>query len=101
MMANSVANHLGKRILLINFPSLGTTLAGENIKFIFREVCVLFNHFLSLCQFILLPPFLLMIRRKSMMQLSSLMSVNRFLSRENMGTTKSTCYSLKLNDMMV
>eukprot|EP00026_Physarum_polycephalum_P001373 Phypoly_transcript_01374.p1 GENE.Phypoly_transcript_01374~~Phypoly_transcript_01374.p1 ORF type:complete len:556 (+),score=115.18 Phypoly_transcript_01374:1030-2697(+) len=37
MMANSVANHLKKKVLLINFPSLGSMSAGENFKFIFRE----------------------------------------------------------------
>lgn len=37
MMANAIANHVNKRILLINFPSLGAMNAGENLKFIFRE----------------------------------------------------------------
>jgi SpoVK/Ycf46/Vps4 family AAA+-type ATPase len=37
MMANALANKLNKKILLINFPSLGSMAAGENFKFIFRE----------------------------------------------------------------
>ncbi|XP_064405407.1 uncharacterized protein LOC135350521 [Halichondria panicea] len=37
MMANALANKLGKKVLLINFPSLGSMTAGENFKFIFRE----------------------------------------------------------------
>ncbi|XP_019854420.1 PREDICTED: uncharacterized protein LOC105313451 [Amphimedon queenslandica] len=37
MMANALANKLGKKVLLINFPSLGSMAAGENFKFIFRE----------------------------------------------------------------
>ena len=38
VQANSVANHLQKKVLLINFPSLGSMSAGENFKFIFRYV---------------------------------------------------------------
>lgn len=37
MMANAVANMLQKRILLINYPSLGYMGADQAIKFIFRE----------------------------------------------------------------
>ena len=37
MMANAIAHHLAKKILLINYPSLGQNEAGENIRFIFRE----------------------------------------------------------------
>ncbi|XP_065889621.1 uncharacterized protein [Dysidea avara] len=37
MMANALANKLSKKVLLINFPSLGGMAAGENFKFIFRE----------------------------------------------------------------
>jgi SpoVK/Ycf46/Vps4 family AAA+-type ATPase len=37
MMANALANKLQKKVLLINFPSLGSMTAGENFKFIFRE----------------------------------------------------------------
>ncbi|KJE90794.1 hypothetical protein CAOG_02039 [Capsaspora owczarzaki ATCC 30864] len=36
MLANALASHLGKRILLINFPSLGSQ-PDQVIKFIFRE----------------------------------------------------------------
>lgn len=37
MMANAVAKMLGKRILLINYPSLGYSVSDEVIRFIFRE----------------------------------------------------------------
>ncbi|GLC47982.1 hypothetical protein PLESTB_000046300 [Pleodorina starrii] len=37
MMANAVAHHVGKKVLLINFPSLGHNEAGEVVRFIFRE----------------------------------------------------------------
>jgi SpoVK/Ycf46/Vps4 family AAA+-type ATPase len=37
MMANALANKMQKKVLLINFPSLGSMSAGENFKFIFRE----------------------------------------------------------------
>ncbi|KAL6050677.1 AAA domain-containing protein [Balamuthia mandrillaris] len=37
MMANALANSLGKKILLINYTSLGGNRADEVIKFIFRE----------------------------------------------------------------
>jgi MoxR-like ATPase len=37
MMANALGNKLSKRILLINFTSLGGNQADEVIKFIFRE----------------------------------------------------------------
>eukprot|EP00935_MAST-01C_sp_MAST-1C-sp1_P000007 g7.t1 len=37
MMANALAALLGKKILLINFPSLGFNEAGAIIKLIFRE----------------------------------------------------------------
>ncbi|KAG2434073.1 hypothetical protein HXX76_007801 [Chlamydomonas incerta] len=37
MMANAVAHHVGKKVLLINFPSLGQNQAGEVVRFIFRE----------------------------------------------------------------
>lgn len=37
MMANAIGAHLKKRILLINFPSLGGFEGGENLKLIFRE----------------------------------------------------------------
>lgn len=37
MMANAIGNHLNKRILLINFPSLGSFTGDENLKWIFRE----------------------------------------------------------------
>ena len=38
MVANALANELDKRVLLINFPSLGAMNADENFKFVFR-VC--------------------------------------------------------------
>jgi len=37
MMANALAAHLGLRVLLINFPSLGGMVAGEIVRSIFRE----------------------------------------------------------------
>lgn len=37
LMANAVSNHLGKRILLVNYPSLGANAADLVIKYIFRE----------------------------------------------------------------
>jgi SpoVK/Ycf46/Vps4 family AAA+-type ATPase len=37
MLAGALAHHLGKKILLINFPSLGGACSGEVAKFIFRE----------------------------------------------------------------
>lgn len=37
LMANAVAKHLGKRILLVNYPSLGSNNADLVIKYIFRE----------------------------------------------------------------
>eukprot|EP01117_Protostelium_nocturnum_P002988 TRINITY_DN13919_c0_g1_i1.p1 TRINITY_DN13919_c0_g1~~TRINITY_DN13919_c0_g1_i1.p1 ORF type:complete len:1057 (+),score=459.92 TRINITY_DN13919_c0_g1_i1:75-3245(+) len=37
MVANAIANHMNKKLLLINFPSLGRMSGGENLKFIFRE----------------------------------------------------------------
>lgn len=36
MMANAVARHVGRKVLLINFPSLGSNEAGTAIRFIFR-----------------------------------------------------------------
>lgn len=41
MMANAVAKHVGRKVLLINFPSLGSNEAGATIRFIFRCVNVL------------------------------------------------------------
>lgn len=38
MMANAVAKHVQRKVLLINFPSLGSNQAGEVIRFIFRSV---------------------------------------------------------------
>lgn len=37
MMANAIANMMGKRILLINYPSLGSRDSDILIKYIFRE----------------------------------------------------------------
>ena len=37
MLANAVATKLKQKILLINFPYLGTNEAGAIIKLIFRE----------------------------------------------------------------
>jgi SpoVK/Ycf46/Vps4 family AAA+-type ATPase len=37
MMANAIAASLGKKVLLINFPYLGTNEAAQIIKLIFRE----------------------------------------------------------------
>jgi SpoVK/Ycf46/Vps4 family AAA+-type ATPase len=37
MMANALANHLGKKVFLINFPSLGGIAAGAVLRYIFRE----------------------------------------------------------------
>ena len=37
MMANALANKLGKKVLLINFLSLGSMSTGENFKFTFCE----------------------------------------------------------------
>lgn len=36
MMANAVAKHVHRKVLLINFPSLGSNEAGATIRFIFR-----------------------------------------------------------------
>ena len=36
MMANAVAKHVSRKVLLINFPSLGSNEAGTAIRFIFR-----------------------------------------------------------------
>ena len=36
MMANAVARHVNKKVLLINFPSFGANEAGEIVRFIFR-----------------------------------------------------------------
>ncbi len=36
MLANALANHLGKKLLLVNFSNLGPQ-AGELLKYIFRE----------------------------------------------------------------
>ncbi len=36
MMANAVAKHVHRKVLLINFPSLGSNEAGQAIRFIFR-----------------------------------------------------------------
>ena len=41
MMANAVAKHVGRKVLLINFPSLGSNEAGTAIRFIFRYVTAL------------------------------------------------------------
>ena len=41
MMANAVAKHVGRKVLLINFPSLGSNEAGTAIRFIFRYVAAL------------------------------------------------------------
>merc|ERR1719456_546039 len=40
MTANAVAAMLKKKILLINFPSIGGGNAGDNVKFIFREAAI-------------------------------------------------------------
>ena len=37
MLANAIGNHLGKKIFLINFPSLGMTFADEVLAMLFRE----------------------------------------------------------------
>src|SRR5262249_10244268 len=37
LTANALAKMMGKRILLINYPSLGGSYADQVIKFIFRE----------------------------------------------------------------
>jgi|GEM_PF-622025 len=37
MMANALARHVGKKVLLINFPSLGGQVADEVARLIFRE----------------------------------------------------------------
>ena len=37
MMANAVAKYLQRRVLLINYPSLGCMNSDLVIKFIFRE----------------------------------------------------------------
>ncbi|KAJ5071330.1 atpase [Anaeramoeba ignava] len=37
MMANALGNELGRKIMLINFPTLGKNTAGEIIQYIFRE----------------------------------------------------------------
>jgi ATPase family associated with various cellular activities (AAA) len=37
MMANAIASKLNKKVLLVNFPSLGYNEAGETIKMLFRE----------------------------------------------------------------
>jgi len=36
MMANAVAKHVHRKVLLIKFPSLGSNEAGQAIRFIFR-----------------------------------------------------------------
>lgn len=55
MMANALANMLQKRVLLINYPSLGFTNADMIIKFIFREAkltdSVLLLVYLLLCTY--------------------------------------------------
>lgn len=37
MMANAIATKLKKKVLLVNFPTLGYNEAGETIKMLFRE----------------------------------------------------------------
>jgi len=37
MMANALATKLKKKVLLVNFPTLGTNTSGALIKFLFRE----------------------------------------------------------------
>ena len=37
MMANALANTLGKKVLMINFPTLGANTAGAILKLVFRE----------------------------------------------------------------
>jgi SpoVK/Ycf46/Vps4 family AAA+-type ATPase len=37
MLANGIANHVGKKIFLVNFPSLGTSRADEVMSLLFRE----------------------------------------------------------------
>ena len=37
MLANGIANHLGKKIFLVNFPSLGMAQADEVLALLFRE----------------------------------------------------------------
>ena len=37
MMANALASMIGKKVLMINFPSLGTNQAGAILKLVFRE----------------------------------------------------------------
>jgi hypothetical protein len=36
-MANAIANHLQKKLLVVNFPSLGTKNMSELMRLIFRE----------------------------------------------------------------
>ncbi|RME80202.1 MAG: AAA family ATPase, partial [Planctomycetota bacterium] len=40
MMANGIANYLGKRVLLVNYPSLGDLYSDEVLKVIFREATI-------------------------------------------------------------
>ena len=37
MMANALANTVGKKVLMINFPALGANTAGAILKLVFRE----------------------------------------------------------------
>jgi SpoVK/Ycf46/Vps4 family AAA+-type ATPase len=37
MMANALASHLGKRLLLVNYPKIGQMTSDQALKFLFRE----------------------------------------------------------------
>jgi len=37
MLANALAAHIGKRILLVNFPTIGTMGSDDTLRFLFRE----------------------------------------------------------------
>ena len=37
MLANALAGHLGKRLLLVNFPTIGDFSSDDTLRFLFRE----------------------------------------------------------------
>ncbi len=40
MLANALASHLGKRVLLVNFPTIGQMTSDQALRFLFREARV-------------------------------------------------------------
>jgi len=37
MMANALAKHLGKKVLLVNLPAVQNALDSDSFRFLFRE----------------------------------------------------------------